>query len=187
MKTTTAASTSTKLLLPLATLAAAGAIAVGSGADWSHSTEATVDVTSGTLVHEIGGSETGVAMTIVDLKPGDVVTGTVDVENTGTLDSILDLSSAVAAGSDTFSSSVDLKVTVADGGTTSTLYDGDLSSVSIDDPDREFLEAETLTYTFVVTMGSSAPDTDQGLSSSIDFSFDQRQEAGDNARTGSFS
>ena len=76
-----------KVLVPLATLLVAGAVAIGSGATWTSTTSSSVTVTSGDLLHT--NNHDDAVLTVANIKPGDTVTGTVVIENTGTLDAVL--------------------------------------------------------------------------------------------------
>lgn len=75
----------TKILVPLATLAAAGAIAVGSGATFTSESNNTISaVTSGSLTHTNSKDDQAV-FNLPTMKPGDTVNGTLTLTNTGTL------------------------------------------------------------------------------------------------------
>ena len=80
-----------KMLVPLATLVAAGAIAVGSGASFtSHSENTISSVTSGSLKQT--NSKDGQAIfSLTAMKPGDVVNGSLTLTNTGSLPAKLSL------------------------------------------------------------------------------------------------
>ena len=78
-----------KILVPLATLLVAAAVAVGSGATFTSSSESAITATAGDLVHV--NSEDGATLNVTDLKPGDTQTGSLTITNTGSLDSDLTL------------------------------------------------------------------------------------------------
>lgn len=74
-----------KILLPLATLVAAGAIAIGSGASFTSSSENTISsVTTGTLTQSNSKDKQAI-FSVANMKPGDGQVGTVTITNTGTL------------------------------------------------------------------------------------------------------
>ena len=74
-----------KAILPLATLLAAAAIAVGSGATFTSSSANTVSaVTSGTLTHTNSKSNAAI-FDLQNIKPGDTRTGDLTITNTGSL------------------------------------------------------------------------------------------------------
>ena len=80
-----------KVLVPLATLLAAGAIAVGSGASFtSTSQNVGSSFTTGTLTQSNSRADEAI-FTLSDLKPGDTVTGSVTIANTGSLASTFTL------------------------------------------------------------------------------------------------
>lgn len=178
--------TSRKVLLPFATLVAAGAVAIGSGATWTSSTDTTVDVTSGTLMHT--NDRDSVELTLVDIKPGDSMTGTVVVQNTGDVDSTLDL--AVSGVTSSFTDY--LTITVTENGTE--LYDGPFNDLAItgtdldfpaaDDVDTTDVDEDDATYVFTVTLENNVTGTpeeqnaDQGESAGATFTWTQTQVAG---------
>jgi hypothetical protein len=184
---TATALTSRKVLLPLATLLAAGAVAIGSGATWTSTTEASVAVTSGTLVHT--NSQDGATLTLVDIKPGDSMSGTVVVENTGDVDSTLDL----AAGTVDSDFSDFLEITVTENGVE--LYDGPLNDLVITQTDLDFpadddattttVDEDNATYGFTVTLVNDtegdveAQNADQGKSAGVTFTWTQTQVDGE--------
>ena len=59
-----------KILIPLATLLAAGAVAVGSGATFTSTSVSSSAVTAGNLVHT--NSRDGLSMNVANIKPGDI-------------------------------------------------------------------------------------------------------------------
>ncbi|MBD8608868.1 hypothetical protein IFT73_18580, partial [Aeromicrobium sp. CFBP 8757] len=74
-----------KILLPLATLVAAGAIAVGSGATFTSTSANTISsVTSGTLTQSNSKANAAI-FNLTNIKPGDVVNGSLTIKNTGSL------------------------------------------------------------------------------------------------------
>jgi hypothetical protein len=95
-----------KLLVPLATMAVAAAVTVGSGADWSSSTISTTEVVGGILSQENG----DLALNVTGIKPGDLLTGTVTITNTGNMPAKLSLEETAHAT--VFNPSSDLTLTV---------------------------------------------------------------------------
>lgn len=184
---TTTALTSRKVLLPLATLLAAGAVAVGSGATWTSTTDASVAVTSGTLLHT--NTRDGAVLTLSNIKPGDTMSGTVVVENTGSIDSTLDL--AVSGVSSDFTDY--LEITVSENGTT--LYSGPFNDLAISQTDIDFpasdnpatagVDEDNATYDFEVTLVNNTTGTpseqnaDQGAGAGATFTWTQTQVDGE--------
>jgi spore coat-associated protein N len=153
-----------KILIPLATLLAAGAVAVGSGATFTSTSVSSSAVTAGTLVHT--NSHDGVSMNVANIKPGDSISGTVTISNTGSLDSTLTLqetadNSAFTAG--------DLKLVIAQGSTE--LYNGNFGA--LDNSTLLDLGAlnttQSTTIKFTVSMPSGAGDANQGKQASASY------------------
>jgi hypothetical protein len=160
--------TSGKVLVPLATLLAAGAVAVGSGATFtSQSANAASTVTSGTLLQS--NSKAGAQIFgLSNLKPGDVVNGTVAIENTGTLPGTFTLREA--SSSNAFDAGL-LKLTIKDGLTT--LYHGDFGGLGDDELVElgELAGGGTKTYTFTVALDAAAPNSQQGRSATAEYQW----------------
>jgi hypothetical protein len=181
---TATALTSRKVLLPLATLLAAGAVAVGSGATWTSSTDSDVSVTGG-LLSQFNDRD-GATLTLTDIKPGDSMTGTVVVENTGDVDSTLDL--AVSGVTSTFSDY--LTITVKENGVT--LYNDlplndleadfdqtDIDFPAADDAATAGVVEDKVTYVITVTLSSVTTDVNgDTVVDALDANFDQEKSAG---------
>jgi spore coat-associated protein N len=165
-----------KVLVPLATMLAAGAVAVGSGATFTSTPSNSVAVTAGHLVHT--NNHDGTTLTAANMKPGDSLTGTVTIQNTGTLDSTLKLDET--ANADAFAVN-DLTLKVSQGATV--LYNGDFAG-SIGTLDLGSLNAgangvgDSTQVTFVVSMPSTDTDVEQGKTASASFRFVSTQKAG---------
>lgn len=160
--------TSRKVLVPLATLLAAGAVAVGSGATFtSQSANAASTVTSGTLLQS--NSKAGAQIFgLSNLKPGDVVNGTVVIKNTGTLPGTFTLRET--ASSNAFDTDL-LTLTITDGGTE--LYSGDFGGLEDDElvDLGEYAAGASKTYTFSVALDAEAPNTQQGKTASASYQW----------------
>jgi spore coat-associated protein N len=168
--------TSRKVLVPLATLLAAGAVAVGSGATFtSQSANAASTVTSGTLLQS--NSKAGAQIFgLSNLKPGDVVNGTVTIENTGTLPGTFTLRETASANA--FAADM-LKLTIKDGGTT--LYNGDFGGLADDELVAlgEYAAGASKTYTFSVALDAAASDTQQAKTASATYEWVATQLGGE--------
>lgn len=171
-----------KVLIPLATALAAGAIAIGSGATFSsQSTNSGNAYTAGTLTQS--NSVTGALFNLINLKPGDQITKTVTIENTGSLPARFSLTGTATNG---FAANM-LSFSVKEGSTalvTQTSL-GAVSAVAL--PSTAFATTpattawapgETHTYTFTVALNSATPNTDQGKSATAAFTWDALQENG---------
>ncbi len=85
------------LLLGLGTIGLAAAVTIGSGADFTSSTANPGNiVTAGTFSHT-NSKDTAAIFTGSNLKPGDQVSGTVDITNTGSLAGTFSLAKTVTA------------------------------------------------------------------------------------------
>ena len=156
--------TSPKVLVPLATLLAAGAVAIGSGATWTSSTGTQLSVTSGSLLHT--NSRDGLTLTVTDLKPGDTLSGSLEIENVGSLDSLLTM--AETDSSSTFSPG-GLTLVILQG--TTELYRGDFGGLDAAAIDLGELDpGQTTDVTFTVSMPVS--DTaNQGRTAGATYTF----------------
>jgi spore coat-associated protein N len=166
----------------LAALLAAVAVAVGSSAAFTASSANPNNTfAAGTL--SILNSKEGLAvLTASNMKPGDSATGTVDVENSGTLAGAFTLSRSNIVDSDGSNPmSAKLNLVVKDCGDfslgTPTCDAGDpqaysgtvaaMGSVAL----GAFAAADKHRYEFVVTFDSSATNAYQGDSSSVQFDW----------------
>lgn len=148
---------SRRLLLPLATLLAAGSIVIASGADFtSTSASAANTYATGTLTHS-NDQHGGVIFSGTDLKPGQSVGGTAVVTNDGTLPALFTLSEFEATS--TFVDSSLLTLNITEDGVE--IYDGELGAVPALDL-GEFAVDEERTYVFTATLSSAAGNDEQG-------------------------
>ena len=171
-----------RALLGLAALVAATAVAVGSGASFTASSANPSNTfAAGTL--SILNSKEGLAvLTASNMKPGDSATGTVDVQNSGSLSGAFTLSRSNIVDSDgTNPLSAKLNLVVKDCGDFSSgtptcdagdpqAYSGTIAamgSVAL----GTFAAAEKHRYEFAVTFDSSAGNAYQGDSSSVQFDW----------------
>ena len=111
------------------------------------------------------------------MAPGDNVTGTLDVDNSGTLD-LRYAMTTTGDGSSILDEQLDLEI--KQGATT--LYSGKLSSGAIGDPtqgaqagDRALSASGSETLTFIVSMPLSTDNSYQGLTCTVAFVFDAEQ------------
>jgi spore coat-associated protein N len=169
----------------LLTLLLAATAVVGSGADFTASSANPANTfASGTLA--VGNSKAGVAvLSATNLRPGEAAqTGTVDIENTGSLSGTFTLSRGTVTNSDTDNPlAAKLNVTVVDcgefsGGTAPTCGDGDdatkytgtladLSTTAL----GSYEAAAKHRYHFSVALDGTAGNAYQGDSSTVEFDF----------------
>ncbi|WP_076262952.1 TasA family protein [Intrasporangium flavum] len=173
-----------KVLVPLATAAVAGALAVGSGADFSSTSGNTAStVTAGTLAQTNSKSGSSI-LSLANMKPGDSVYGQVTITNSGSLGSVF---SVTQTDTSTFSSGV-LTEKIEDVTNTSspvTVYSGAFGSAGTKSLGT-WAAGEAHTYRITVTLASSATNTEQGKSASASFSWNGTQSSATvtNADTG---
>jgi spore coat-associated protein N len=165
-----------RAIVGLATVLAATAVAVGSGATFTSQTaNAESSFVSGTLTQT--NSKDGVAIvTGANLKPGDVRSGEVTISNTGSLAGVFTLKERNASNSFEAGS---LNLTIQDtapGG--AEVFDGDLGSVPAAGIALGTYAADggAHTYRFTVTLSADAGNDDQGESAGAEYVWDAVQE-----------
>jgi hypothetical protein len=178
MKTTT---NRRKVLVPLATLLAAGAVMVGSGATFTSTTNSATAVTAGKLLHT--NTKNGLTMDVTKIKPGDSISGDVVISNTGDLDSTLTLQEisdynglTTPTAKPAFTAG-DLKLKIAAGSTT--LFNGNFGA-----QDNTVLmdlgalnTGGSTTVTFTVSMPLSAGNENQGAVAGASYRWVSTQAA----------
>jgi len=172
---------STKILLPLTTVLAAGAIAVGSGATFSSSTGNTISsVTSGTLSHTNSKDKQAV-FTLTDMKPGDTVNGTLTLKNTGSLPADFSLTEVSSTNGFTGSNlTLDIVDTTVAGSPVS-VYSGDFGGLA-DGVKKElgtWPAGATHTFRFTVKLDTNTPNADQGKTAGATYAWDSVQAQGE--------
>jgi hypothetical protein len=162
----------------LAVVLAAVGITVGSGANFTASAANPGNVfATGSL--SIANSPATALFNASGLRPGDVSTGTVDIQNTGTLSGDFTLATATPTGSTALLGQLDL--VVGDCGTwtgstppactsPSTVYSGKLNALSSATLGT-YAGSEQHRYKFTVTLPSSTDNTFQGKTAGIDFTW----------------
>ena len=166
-------SNSRKVLVPLATLLVAAAVTIGSGATWTSSSQTSVDVTAGTLIHS--NNKDGMTFEVTKLEPGKTVSGTVKLKNTGDLASKLTVEQT--SGAKTFTDNLTLTITEVDaaGATVSTLVPAMPFPTAVQDLgtlDSDFAAGESHYYKADITLVDGAGvDADQGKTAAATFKF----------------
>ncbi|WP_104107046.1 hypothetical protein [Nocardioides sp. 616] len=163
-----------KVLIPLATLLAAGTIAVGSGATFSSTTGNTISaVTAGTLKHS--NSKDGQAIfTLGDVKPGDSRNGTLTITNTGSLPAKFTLTEK--SSTNAFAAE-NLKLVITNTTSNTQVYSGTFGGL-VDGTKNdlgEFAPGAAATYKFTVSLDAKADDTQQGLTAGAVYTWDSVQ------------
>ena len=166
-----------KMVGILFALLLAAMMAVGSGANFnSTSANAGNVVTAGTLDHEPGTS--GAFLTIDNIKPGETQSGTITMENTGSVDGLMAVGGSVTTDStapaNPFAERLNLRITNGNG---DELYDGLLSDLQADGPSTQsaLADGDTDTSTFDVTfIDGGAPNGSDNIyqSANVEAQFD---------------
>jgi spore coat-associated protein N len=163
----------------LAVVLAAVGITVGSGANFTaHSANPANTFTAGTLA--IGNSASSAILSATNLKPGDVSTGTVDIQNTGSIPGTFTLSTSNAVDTATLLGQLDLKVedcglfsgtTAPNCASTNFVYNGKANAVGTAALGSYAANAKHR-YQFSVTMPTTIANTFQGTTASVEFDWD---------------
>jgi hypothetical protein len=161
---------STRVLVPLATLLAASGIAVASGATFNTSSASSALAASGTL-RQINSNS--VAFSKDNLKPGDTVTGSVAITNSGTLPAQFTLTEGTVSNTFAPASDVTLVITDENGATVSSGTLGGSAPTSL----GVFAAGQKHTYTFKVTFSSAATNAQQGKKAETTYTFSSVQTA----------
>jgi hypothetical protein len=165
-----------RLILPLAALLAAGAIAVGSGADFvSNSVNTNNAFSSGTLT-QTNSKANAAIFNVANMKPGDTVNGTVTITNNGSLASTFKLTEAATNG---FATPADLQLTITQNGVAAPVWSGTLGNLTAAGPLSlgQFAAGEARTYTFSVNLIQAATNAEQGKTASATYTWDATQLA----------
>jgi spore coat-associated protein N len=167
-----------KILVPLATLAAAGAVAVGSGATFtSHSANTISSVTSGTL-KQTNSKDNAAIFNLTNMKPGDTLNGSLTLKNTGSLPAAFTLSETSSTNGFTGGN---LNLTITNTSSNTVVYDGTFGGL-VDGQKQalgEWAPGATNNFTFTVKLATGTPDADQGKAASAAYSWDSTQLDGE--------
>ncbi|WP_345037832.1 TasA family protein [Georgenia daeguensis] len=167
---------SRRVLVPLATLLAAGAVAVGSGATFtSTSSNAASGVASGTLAQS-NSAEGEAIFALKNIKPGDVVTGELTLTNTGTLPATFSLTEKDSVNG---FSDANLRLNIKDTAGT-VVFDGTFGALKDGEknPLGDFAAGTARTYVFTVSLDAAATNAEQGRSASATYVWDSVQLGG---------
>jgi len=164
----------------LAVVLAAVGITVGSGANFTaHAANPANTFTAGTL--SMTDSVSGAILSATNLKPGDVNTGTVDIQNTGSIPGAFTLSTSNPVDTAGLLGKLDLKVedcglysgttapSCATG--TSVVYNGKANAITTAALGSYAGNAKHR-YQFSVTMPTTIANTFQGKTASVEFDWD---------------
>lgn len=168
---------SRKILVPLATLAAAGAIAIGSGATFTSTTANSISsVTSGTLSHTNSKADAAI-FTLSDLKPGDTLIGSLTLKNTGSLPAAFSLTETTSTNGFT---GENLSLEITNTTTNATVYSGTFGGLEdgIKKSIGDIAPDATNTFVFTVKLAQGADNTDQGKKATATYTWDSVQLEG---------
>jgi spore coat-associated protein N len=171
-----------RVLGALSALIAAVAVAVGSSASFTASSANPSNTFAAGTLSILNSKEGSAVLTASGMKPGDSATGTVDVQNTGSLSGAFSLSRSNIVDSDALNPlSAKLNLVVKDCGDFSSgpptcdagdpvKYTGTIAAMG-SSALGTFAASEQHRYEFVVTFDSSANNLYQGDNSSVQFDW----------------
>lgn len=164
---TSSTATRRKVLVPLATLLAAGAIAVGSGASFTSVTESPgSSFTTGTLTQSNSRADQAI-FKMDNLKPGDTVSGTVTITNTGSMPSTFTLKETATNG---FTKPENLTLTITDVTTAEKIWSGTLGTMGSDELGT-WAAGEAHTFEFSAALALSAGNEEQGKTATASYTW----------------
>ena len=165
-----------KILVSLATVLAAGAVAVGSGATFTSSTGNTISaVTAGTLTQT--NSKGGQAIfNLTNMKPGDVLNGSLTLTNTGSLPATFSLTEVSSANGFT---DANLTLDIVDTTANTTVYSGTFGGLTDGTKNTlgDWAAGAAHSFTFTVKLAQSTPNADQGKTANAVYAWDAVQLA----------
>ena len=167
-----------KILVPLATLVAAGAVAVGSGATFTSQTSNTISsVTAGTLTQSNSKADAAI-FNLTNMKPGDTLNGSLTITNTGSLPAAFSLTET--SSTNAFTGSY-LTLDITNTTTGASVYSGTFGGLV--DGDKTALGTVAAgaanNYRFTVKLAQDAPNSEQGKAASAAYQWDSVQLAAD--------
>ncbi|KAA1416862.1 hypothetical protein F0U44_16885 [Nocardioides humilatus] len=166
-----------KILVPLATLVAAGAVAVGSGATFTSTTGNTISaVTAGTLTHSNSKADQAI-FNLTNMKPGDTLNGTLSLTNTGSLAATFGLTEVSSSNGFTGSN---LTLDIIDVTANTTVYTGTFGGLAdgVKQDLGTWAAGATHNFKFVVKLDQSTPNADQGKTANAVYSWSSVQTDG---------
>jgi len=165
----------TRILIPAATLLAAVAVTVGSGATFvSTSTNPGNSYESGTLTQDNSRADSAI-FSLTNAKPGDQVISEVTITNSGSLPATFALTEDATNGYTT-KSNLTLRIT-EENSPKETVWSGTFGELTAASPLAlgEFAAGEKRVYVFTVTLDSKADNSEQGKSASATYTWDATQ------------
>jgi spore coat-associated protein N len=167
-----------RTLAALATVLVAVGITAASGASFTASSASPGNVFATGTLKMTSSKDNAAILTAGGLRPGDSTSGTVDIQNTGSLTGTFTLSRTTPLDTGSTSPlSGKLNVVIGDCGATPTctsptqVYSGTLAGLNSALPLGTFAAGEKHTYKFTVTLDSSADNGYQNGRSETEFDF----------------
>jgi spore coat-associated protein N len=161
---------SRRVLAPLATLLAAGALVIGSGASFTSQSENPANVyATGSLTQDNSKANAAI-FDVVNLKPGDRVTGEVTITNSGSLPAVFTLSETADNG---FVTESNLQMRISEVGGDQ-VFAGTFGSAGVQ-PLGTFAAGEARTYRFSVVLDAGAGNVEQGRTATAGYVWDAVQ------------
>ncbi len=176
------AAASRKVLVPLATALAAGAIAVGSGATFTSTSSNTISsVASGTLSHDNSKANSAI-FSLDNMQPGDELTGSLALTNDGSLPARLSLTESSSTNQFT-GDNLTLEITDVTAG--ATIYSGTFGGLEdgVGTDLGVMQPGDVVDYRFTVRLDAEAANTEQGKVAGAAYQWDSVQ-VDDAATTG---
>ena len=147
-----------QVLLSLAVFILALAVVAGSGASFTSTSANPNNVFTAGNLHHVNTNDGAAILTAAHMKPGDVVSGTVGIQNDGDVDGTFTLSTSNVSDTPGFNGGVFssvLMLTVVDQTTGTTVYTGHIDALPANSAAGTIAAGDTHTYQFTVTF----PDT----------------------------
>lgn len=165
---------STRILLPVTTLLAAAALIIGSGATFTSTSENPGgSFVTGTLTQSNSKANAAI-FDMSNLKPGDSLSGSLTITNTGSLPASFSLSETATNG---FVTPGNLTMTIVDAAAPSVnVFSGTFGTAGSIDL-GEWAAGESHTYSFTVSLDQGASNAEQSKSATATYTWDSIQTA----------
>lgn len=165
-----------RILAPLATLLVAGAIAIGSGANFTSTSSNPANLyATGTLTQANSKADSAI-FRLSNLKPGDTLDGEVTITNTGSLPATFTLSEVDPQNG--FANPANLRMSITDTGSGATVFDGTFGTTGTKALGT-FKAGEARTYRFRVLLATSAGNAEQARTATATYTWDAVQTEGE--------
>jgi len=166
-----------RILIPVATLIAAAALTVGTGADFVSSSANTANSFATGTLSQSNSKPNAAIFSLNNLKPGDSLVGKVTIANTGTLASNFKLTETATNGF-VNKNNLTLRITTTAAPNT-TVWSGTFGALTTAGALAlgDYAAGESREYIFTVTLAQSADNTEQGKTASASYAWDAVQTA----------